>query len=393
MYHVKKMGYVIGGGGAGRTPPADPEDEELRRLRQKYLRAREEVEKTGKYPVGLKALYEKMLNEFTSGFTVNPEVPEAMASAFRRDLQSFSGSVSGDLAEAVTAQVNAVTAVQLLAEVSPVAEDGLARLGAIIQRHDREMRTALALIALGILGYQHFLFLSERRDTTCEICESRHGGLLTLSQLNGSIPPLHPNCRCRLVALDEAGLLAYNINKEGFISRLDDVVENAGGIFRLDRSFLGGGITERTLIKLEIPDTPAISGLNAEGPLLAALADAEARLEVAANGVLSPAGLFELRSSFREYEGRLLASAGIIAGVEGVLGGAAAGCVAASVGAFLVAAAPYALAGLVVVGIIYLISETAEYGAEPYLEQPGGGEAEAGNPSEALVPAGPGNGV
>jgi len=52
-----------------------------------------------------------------------------------------------------------------------------------------------------------FLFISEHSDSTCSTCGALGGKVFTLGQLleRDLVPPLHPNCRCRITAVLDSG--------------------------------------------------------------------------------------------------------------------------------------------------------------------------------------------
>jgi len=62
---------------------------------------------------------------------------------------------------------------------------------------------------------------------------------MTLNELNdnGLIPPLRTNCKCRLIAFDNAAKIVYYWSGESFIRTIDRMLDSAGysgGIFVLE---------------------------------------------------------------------------------------------------------------------------------------------------------------
>ncbi|MEG1165175.1 MAG: hypothetical protein RSD68_02100, partial [Oscillospiraceae bacterium] len=90
------------------------------------------------------------------------------------------------------------------------------------------------------------------RENSCVRCEGLHGQVFSLDELSEKniIPPLHPNCKCKLFAMDSAALAVYNRNRDGFIRQLDCYCNSEnlddGGVYLLAHDTLGG-ISMRTL--------------------------------------------------------------------------------------------------------------------------------------------------
>ena len=108
------------------------------------------------------------------------------------------------------------------------------------------------------------IFFSERTDNSCMRCESLHGQMFTWEELaeKNVIPPLHPNCKCRLFAMDAAAEYVYNLNRDGFIRQLDLYCSEAslddGGVYLLSHDTLGG-ISAHALNALVLFSLPAIT--------------------------------------------------------------------------------------------------------------------------------------
>ena len=100
-------------------------------------------------------------------------------------------------------------------EVYHEVEDGMRTLSAKFNRYDQEFSAWLALENLEQQGYTRFLFLSEQSSSTCESCNAYHGQVFSIADV--PIPPLHPNCRCELLAMDAQTELLYKTNEQEFI--------------------------------------------------------------------------------------------------------------------------------------------------------------------------------
>ena len=56
----------------------------------------------------------------------------------------------------------------------------------------------------------YYVFISESGNTTCRKCSANHLRIMSKAELNvgGFIPPLHPNCKCTLVPVEDSMAVA-----------------------------------------------------------------------------------------------------------------------------------------------------------------------------------------
>ncbi|WP_249294473.1 colicin E5-related ribonuclease [Fumia xinanensis] len=75
---------------------------------------------------------------------------------------------------------------------------------------------------------ERFLFQAEETENTCERCEAPHLKAYTLDEIVelDLLPPLHPNCRCRLTWLPEALSIEMTGDPQKGLSGIDRAKEN-----------------------------------------------------------------------------------------------------------------------------------------------------------------------
>lgn len=81
----------------------------------------------------------------------------------------------------------------------------------------------------------------------------------------GVIPPIHPNCKCKLIAIENKAKYVHNINKNGFIREIErllgELPSDSGGIYilaALAANFIEG--SGGWLTTLDITDCSSLSG-------------------------------------------------------------------------------------------------------------------------------------
>jgi len=190
------------------------EAKDLARLQHRYLKSADEKE-PGSAKADLEFFYEKVFEGYTSGIKINPAVPDTLQSVLRRDLLAFDRTAAMSLAEATECGSST------MAKAGESFVHSSRRLSKFLTSADRSFRDFVALSSHG--GDVGYLFVSERMDSSCMNCEGLHGQVFSLDELaeKNIIPPLHPNCKCKLFAMDVASLAVYNRNREGFIRQLD----------------------------------------------------------------------------------------------------------------------------------------------------------------------------
>lgn len=213
------------------------EAESLERLRCRYLKS---TDNRAPDPAkeNLTLFYEKVFNGYTSKLQINPSVPDAMQSALHRGLLAFNLTAAKTLAEAADSDESAMD------KAGENLVYSANRLSNILRLTERSFCDFIALSSYA--RYSKYLFVSERTDNFCMRCESLHGQMFTLNELaeKNVIPPLHPNCKCRLFAMDAKAEYVYNLNRDGSICQLDRYCSEAlledGGVYLLSRDTLGG---------------------------------------------------------------------------------------------------------------------------------------------------------
>lgn len=232
------------------------EAEYLERLRRRYLKS-SDTGAPNSAKENLTVFYEKVFDGYTSQLQINPAVPDSMQLALHRDLLDFDRTAAKTLAEAADSNENAMD------KTGESFVYSANRLSNILRSADRSFCDYIALSSYA--GYSKYLFVSERADNSCMRCESLHGQMFTLDELaeKNVIPPLHPNCKCKLFSMDAAAEYVYNRNRNSFIRQLDRYCSEAnlddGGVYLLSHDALGG-ISAHTLNALLLSALPAITG-------------------------------------------------------------------------------------------------------------------------------------
>lgn len=241
---------------------AKAEASDLARLKQRYLTTPEE-RPPGEARENLQLFYEDLFKRYTSGIKISPAVPETMQRALRRDFLVFDRTSSLALATATD------SGKPRMSRVGEAFVQSSSRLSNILLTSDQSFRSFIALNAC--TGYSKYLFVSERTERSCLKCESLHGRLFTLEDLKapGLIPPLHPNCKCKLFAIDAATEYVYNLDRESFIHQLDRFCDEGnlsdGGVYICPRDALGE-ISARALRVLMPMEYPAITDRENSAP-------------------------------------------------------------------------------------------------------------------------------
>ena len=215
----------------------ETEAQEIARLQRRYRKAPEQETD----PEGEEALaqcYEALLSRYTVGIAVDSAVPGALQRNLRGDLLTFTGTAALGLARATLTALDQSPGIQgALDETQKALVWQTGRLSNILGRHDENFRDYLGLASR--TDYCSYVFLSERGEHSCHRCTSLHGRLLTREELAAEplLPPLHINCQCRIVAIDNRAEALYNLNRERFLQRLDRLFDEAGltagGIYTL----------------------------------------------------------------------------------------------------------------------------------------------------------------
>ena len=86
----------------------------------------------------------------------------------------------------------------------------------------------MALKMLEDDGYTRYLYVSEKSNSTCSVCMAHHGEIhsrIEIEQID-LLPPLHPNCRCSLVAMDQVTERLYNADKSNLLDIIQEKLYN-----------------------------------------------------------------------------------------------------------------------------------------------------------------------
>ncbi|MDL2273898.1 hypothetical protein LJC34_05100, partial [Oscillospiraceae bacterium OttesenSCG-928-G22] len=189
------------------------------------------------------ALFREMVELISSSYLDTLRADDTRLPYELRDqFEHTKARISERLSEALTQAVNEAVAhdergTALLFRVAPPLRKETARLAGALRSYDRQFADVLALQES--VGYTHYLFVSEG-GSACDACQSKHGNVYTLDELRSenAIPPLHPNCRCRLAAIDKHSASVYNDSKDWFLAEAERAMtaeaDERGGVFLLD---------------------------------------------------------------------------------------------------------------------------------------------------------------
>ncbi len=221
----------------------------------------------GEKVADLERLLAQVVRKHTDKLQIDRRIPEGLSKGFLQSIASYQR----------TAPTLLTQSAQQASQTHPESP-GLALVdfhGDLLSQTDRlhniqVVHGAILQQYLSILEErpeESYLFISEKGDHTCEQCERLHGRLFGKEDLarGGMIPPLHPNCRCSLVALDRTGLRQYNSpNREDMLLRLQRALDGLGGagIFILDPRFVSFGINPDALSRLDPRAEMPILGLD-----------------------------------------------------------------------------------------------------------------------------------
>ena len=180
---------------------------------------------------------EAVFHGYTSNLKINSAVPDAMQSTLRRLMSGFDHSAALSLAEAADSD-----------DAADGVPDSLlhsaSRLSNLLRKADNDFQSYLELSACE--GYSKYYYYGEQGEKTCTRCRALFGRVFTLKEVANLniIPPLHPNCKCKLIAIDAAAEYVYNADKGTFRLLLDRIVDEAklseGGVYILSHDFLSG---------------------------------------------------------------------------------------------------------------------------------------------------------
>lgn len=140
-------------------------------------------------------------------------------------------------------------------------ESGLRTLSAKLNRYDQEFSTWLTLESFQKDGYTRLIFISEQSSTTCDQCLAYHGQVFSIS--DAPLPPLHPNCRCELLLMDERAEALYHRNEYAFIESFRQARNGEkGGIYLLNYNTYPFRISAANLTKVPVRSAHTITDLS-----------------------------------------------------------------------------------------------------------------------------------
>lgn len=87
------------------------------------------------------------------------------------------------------------------------------------------------------------------------------------------MPPLHPNCQCSVVALDNASSLVYDLNRQSFMSAVEVILRNSdGGIWSITNSDINSnmrvGFVPFELRPIAVSEEPTITDDTGQFPII-----------------------------------------------------------------------------------------------------------------------------
>lgn len=91
------------------------------------------------------------------------------------------------------------------------------------------------------MGYHKFLYISELLTNTCDDCEGKHGSLFTIKDVEQGVIslPLHRNCKCTLIAIDQTSEIEYNLDRGLFLKWVMKQAQKLnGGIYKLEEGIV-----------------------------------------------------------------------------------------------------------------------------------------------------------
>lgn len=202
----------------------------------------------------LKKLYQQSGELYFNKLRIDAYIPYSLKSDLAATGKSFSVRLANSLATFVIETLpktlnsstknfysesldNSVGMQIALKQAQAVVTQHTAKLPDLFDSFDTRFRIFLSLLQEQPAESGKYLFISESDDRTCDSCVQKNGKLFTLHE--APIPPLHPNCRCSLIALDTTALAMYNINRLGLMAQLEQSLGKNGGVWQLHYNIVG----------------------------------------------------------------------------------------------------------------------------------------------------------
>ena len=222
----------------------------------------------------LKQLYQTTGNNYFKCLEVDSRIPYRLKADFMDAGHNFFGRLSEELANRVDKEISntrySETSVMrmMLKSASGVVTEHTQQLPGIIGRYDKEFNQ---YIGLQQANASRYLFVSEQGDNTCDGCHALHGKTFSLRDI--PMPPLHPNCQCSVVALDNASSLVYDLNRQGFMSAVEVILRNSdGGIWTMSNSETNGnmrvGFVPFEIRPIAVSEEPTITDDTGKFPII-----------------------------------------------------------------------------------------------------------------------------
>lgn len=202
----------------------------------------------------LKELYQQLGELYFEKLRINSSIPYSLKADLAATGKSFSARLANSLATFITKALpqNLTTSTKsfyskstknsagmqiALKQAQDLVTQHTVKLSGLFDSFDTRFRTFLSLQQENSAESGKYLFVSESDDETCDGCAQKNSKIFTL--LDVPIPPLHPNCRCSLIALDTTAFAMYNINRHGFMAQLEQSLGKNGGVWQLYNTAAG----------------------------------------------------------------------------------------------------------------------------------------------------------
>lgn len=216
-------------------------------------------------PSNFEKLLQNIGENYIGALQINPQVPLSLKNQFLEDLKAENNLLAFRITSDIDGVLkNSSNPDMILTQFSSQLQRSTGRFSGIINNNDQKFRTYIALNSLKDRDYTRFLYWSEESNTTCNQCDFNHGKVYSIKELvsNNIIPQIHPNCKCKIIAMDKNSEEYYNYNRENFLNRLGNILDQPiGGVFLLDIDFSSIGLS---LTPFKISNNPAITGGSKE---------------------------------------------------------------------------------------------------------------------------------
>ncbi|MDL2288890.1 hypothetical protein LJC32_05915, partial [Oscillospiraceae bacterium OttesenSCG-928-F05] len=118
-------------------------------------------------------------DRFLDNFVPDPRVPRDVRDEFVELRQLQSGRIAGEIAEAVMQSAEIEDFGETVASLAAPVSKNVNRLANFLKVYEQHFNDYIAIHGAGQTGIVSYLFVCERKKTSCEACESRHGRIFT----------------------------------------------------------------------------------------------------------------------------------------------------------------------------------------------------------------------